>query len=537
MSAVVTLPPPCVLFEDDDLLVVNKPAGINSHAPALNSNDGLYDWLRKYQPRWSSLALIHRLDKETSGVLVLAKSPRARQSLTRQFTERSVRKSYLLLTDRRTPTIERRIRSALVRSGNRYYSRPLHAGADVAETIFRPAPAQCGLRCLSVQPLTGKTHQIRVHAAALGFPIAGDTLYGGSPAPRVCLHSHSLEFNHPATGKPISFECPTTFDADPRIALRTALLHRNETNAYRIIHGAADNQPGWYVDRLGDVLLSQSSAPLDSWQTGQLAAWLKNLGCHVGYHKILLRQPNLPAPTNAAPKLVLGRASSDPIRVLENNVHFQLDLQAGYSVGLFLDQRENRRALLTRCVAPGFNLDPPKPSAPWEVLNTFAYTGGFSVCAAMAGARTTSIDLSKRYMDWAKTNFQLNQLDPQEHTFLTGDVLDWLKRLARKSRRFHLILLDPPTFSRSKAHGVFRVEKDYPKLVAAALPLLHPNGVLFASANTLRLPAEAFVDAITHSITAAGRRIIRQHYATQSFDFPIGPAEPAHLKCLWLQID
>ena len=172
-----------------------------------------------------------------------------------------------------------------------------------------------------------------------------------------------------------------------------------------------------------------------------------------------------------------------------------------------------------------------------EVLNTFAYTGGFSLCAALSGARTTSIDLSNRYLDWARTNFRQNQLNPNHHTFLAGDTFDWLRRLARKQHRFDLVLLDPPTFSRSKSHGTFRTEKDYASLVEAALPLLKPGALLFASANTLRLSASDFLNSISAPIAANHRHILQQHFVPQPFDFPITRDEPAHLKTVWLRIE
>src|ERR1017187_3394157 len=110
---------PCVIFEDEHLLVVHKPAGWNTHAP-----EGIYDWLRHREPRWATLAILHRLDKETSGVLVFGKTPAANRSLTEQFTERRVRKKYLLLTDRPVPRRGFIAKTALVRAGEKYVSRP-----------------------------------------------------------------------------------------------------------------------------------------------------------------------------------------------------------------------------------------------------------------------------------------------------------------------------------------------------------------------------------------------------------------------------
>src|ERR1700733_2356106 len=125
---------PCVIFEDEDLLVVNKPAGMNTHRPDPYAGEGIYDWLRAREPRWASLAIIHRLDKETSGVMVFGKTPLANRSLTEQFTAREVHKKYLLLTDRTVKRAEFTVKSALGRVGEKYASRP---GGEVAETHFR----------------------------------------------------------------------------------------------------------------------------------------------------------------------------------------------------------------------------------------------------------------------------------------------------------------------------------------------------------------------------------------------------------------
>src|ERR1700720_3049926 len=94
---------PCVIFEDEHLLVVHKPAGWNTPAPAPFAGEGIYDWLRHREPNGSSLAILHRLDKETSGVLVFGKTQLVNRSLTEQFTERRVLKKYLLLTYRDVP--------------------------------------------------------------------------------------------------------------------------------------------------------------------------------------------------------------------------------------------------------------------------------------------------------------------------------------------------------------------------------------------------------------------------------------------------
>jgi 23S rRNA (cytosine1962-C5)-methyltransferase len=516
-----------ILFEDEHLLVANKPPGWSTHAPAPFAGEGLYDWLRNREPRWSGLAIIHRLDKETSGLIVFGKTPAANRSLTRQFEKRGVGKKYFLLTDRPAPPNPLQVKSALVRAGERYLSRPLHAGGETAETSFSAGRKEEGrnLWTVEAEPLTGKTHQIRVHAAAHGFPILGDTLYGGTAAERVYLHAGAIGFLHPATNEPVTFTAHPDFAADPRQALRDALIDPAQTDAYRLLHGAADNWPGLYVDRLGDFVLAQSDAALTAPQLRRVEELAGRVPARGVYHKRLERQ------ARTAPQWISGERAPEEIVAHENGLRFALRFDEGYSVGLFLDQRDNRRRFLTRYIAPKLEM----PNAP-EVLNAFAYTCGFSVSAARAGARVTSLDLSKKYLEWGKRNFALNQLDPARHDFIFGDAFDWLRRLAKKKRQFHVIILDPPTFSRSKAGGVFQVEKDFGQLTAAALPLLKAGGLLLASCNTATLEPEKFLEAIDRATAQARRKVAARHYLPQPPDFPITRAEPAYLKTVWLRI-
>jgi 23S rRNA (cytosine1962-C5)-methyltransferase len=509
-----------IVSEDEHLLVANKPAGWNTHSPAPFAGEGLYEWLRLREPRWQGLSLLHRLDKETSGLIVFGKTTVANRALARQFEEGRVLKKYLFLTDRPATFRELKSRCALVRSGAKYVSRPIHAGAAVAETVFQPVGDM-----IEARPLTGKTHQIRVQAAAEGFPILGDTVYGGAPFPRLCLHAAELQFKHPVTGQTVSFSVPPNFTRDTRLALRQTIIDSSETDAFRLAHGAADGWPGLYVDKLGEYLLAQSPAPPTARERSHLENLAQRVSARGIYHKILQREGR------AAPVLLWGVAAPEEISVRENGLCFALRLDEGYSAGLFLDQRDNRRRFLTRFVAPSVEI-PPRA----EVLNTFAYTCGFSVCAAVGGARVTSVDLSKNYLEWGSRNFSLNGLDPSGHEFLHGDVFDWLRRFVKKKRLFDVVVLDPPTFSRSRESGVFQAEKDYGALVAAALPALKPGGVLFASANAAGLAPGDFLDALTGAITRAGRLATTLHYAPQPPDFPIERAEPAYLKTVWVRV-
>lgn len=514
--------------------MVNKPPGLNTHAPAPYAGEGLYEWLRNREPRWAGLGIVHRLDKETSGLIVFGLTPRAFKALSRQFEGRTIGKRYYCITDHPVDREEYTVVSALIRAGERYVGRPLAVGGVRAETRFRVLRREGARTWLEANPITGRTHQIRVHASELGFPLLGDRLYGGSEAGRLGLHSGRLSLEHPTDGRTLEWSVDADFSRSTSDALRDGLFALEETNAWRVRHGAADGYPGGYLDRWGEFWLAQMGSgspegPLPSWAMG---AYRRNAATGSGlYLKRLRRDIRAAAPEDACPEWLEGERAPEPMRIRENGVQYELSFQSGYSVGLFLDQRENRRRLLTGYVAPDFAL-----TSKTEVLNTFAYTCGFSVCAALGGHRTTSLDLSRKYLDWGRRNFALNGVDPSKHDFIFGDTFDWLHRLARKDRKFGVVVLDPPTFSRSRERGDFRAEHDYGRLVAAALPVLESGGVLLASTNAARVAPEDFLVQVRQAITEARRKVLREHYVPQPIDFPVSRDEPAYLKTVWLRI-
>ncbi len=532
---------PCILHEDEHLLVVNKPAGLNTHAASLHGGEGIYDWLRNREPRWGSLSIIHRLDKDTSGVMVFGKTPLANRALTDQFTARQTRKRYLLLTRGIRPPEPFTARSFIIRAGEKYVSRPGPPG-EPAETFFTPAhdspliSRSTGLHAWWAEPRTGRTHQIRLHAAANGLPIEGDPLYGSapgisSPQPgRLCLHATELHLTHPATGFPVCYSAPADFTGSRHPLLRTALIDPAETDAFRLLHGAADDRPGLYVDHLGDFLLTQSEEPLPPELGRQL---MQQPGIRGLYHKTLLRRVRQTPMQQTCPVHVVGEPAPEKFSIRENALQFELSFGEGYSVGLFLDQRDNRRRLLTGWVGPSF---PALELAGKQVLNTFSYTCGFSVCGARAGAVTTSLDLSKKYLEWGRRNFALNGIPTEGHDFIFGDVFDWLRRFQKRQRQFDVVLLDPPTFSQSREAGVFQARNDYGRLLTAALGVLREGGLIFASNNTADWEPVSFLETLRLACGQAGRRIRHEHYAPQPPDFPVSRGEPAHLKTVWLRL-
>ena len=526
-----TLIPPCVVFEDEDLLVVHKPPGWNTHAPSPYAGEGLYEWLRHREPRWSDLSILHRLDKETSGLMVLGKTPVANRSLAQQFEARRVEKVYRLRTDRVIRVESWTADSSVVRAGDRYVARPHAAGLDPAETRFQRVVGGDRWTEWEAFPRTGRTHQIRVHAAQGGIPLLGDSLYGGTPDRRLHLCAHRLAFEHPRTGERLEWTVDPQWDQDPRSLLRRAVIASAETDAYRCWHGASDAPgSGLYLDALGPFHLLHSDP--DSEGEPETPPGIEVAHLH---HRRLNRRVGFSGTEENCPRWIRGDRAPEAFMIRENGVRYEIRFDQGYSVGLFLDQQDNRRRLLTGHVAAGFALQ-GSPGTPPEVLNCFAYTCAFSVCGALGGARVTSLDLSRKYLDWGRRNFEANGLDPADHDFIFGDVFDWLRRLGKKGRLFDTVLLDPPTFSRSKERGDFRAERDFGALAASAAAVLKPGGVLFASTNAARLEPEAFLAQIRGALAGVGRRVVSEHYVPQPPDFPVSREEPAYLKTVWMRV-
>jgi 23S rRNA (cytosine1962-C5)-methyltransferase len=343
------------------------------------------------------------------------------------------------------------------------------------------------------------------------------------------------EFINPLTSQRLSLHRPLETSDSQTYKLRSAIINLQETNAYRLLHGRADGRAGWYIDRLGDFLLSQREDKLDKTQISHLQELGNLYQVHAIYHKILDKRLRESVSAESCPKIVCGSAAPSEFYIRENGLNYSLSFQEGYSVGIFLDQRDNRRRILSNHIAANF---PPlmTQSNKGEVLNTFAYTCAFGLCAAKAGFRTTNLDLSKKYLAWGKRNYAINGIDSLAHDFIYGDVFEWLKRFGRKKRLFDLIILDPPSFSKSKSGGIFRAGKDYGRLISATLPILRPQGIILASTNLAKLEAPDFLKVVYDAVKAQGRRVINEHFATQSPDFPAKHGERAYLKTVWLKI-
>ncbi len=229
---VVRVPPPSpldlvpeaiplsVVYEDRDLLVIDKPAGLAVHPGAGRSRHTLVNALLARCPDLTGVGgvlrpgIVHRLDKDTSGLLLVAKNDRAHADLSRQLKERTVDKGYLALVTGRLEPGEGVIEGAIGRDPRNRKRMAVVDGGRPARTAYRVRERLDGCTLVEVAPSTGRTHQIRVHLAAIGHPVVGDAVYGRPSAlvGRQFLHACRLGFRHPADGRPLLFESPLPAD-------------------------------------------------------------------------------------------------------------------------------------------------------------------------------------------------------------------------------------------------------------------------------------------------------------------------------------
>src|SRR5881394_3775784 len=283
-------------------------------------------------------------------------------------------------------------------------------------------------------------------------------------------------------------------------------VHRDfiaqQTDALRLC-----TSPDGWAERFGvDVLISyKTDAALERLKT-ELCLWALNLDFQ--FRRVFARFLPKQNADREAPRMILGDPDTNlESTALERSLSYAIDFSAGYSVGLFIDQRENRR--FVRDLAPG------------TLLNCFAYTCSFSVAAATVGANTVSIDLSKKSLARGRENFALNSVSTADHRFMADDVMAVLPRLARKGEKFDVIILDPPTFSRTHRGRTFQVEHDFETLLLAALELAARDARILLSTNCSSLGKSA-LEVMGRFCLKATRRAGDFHREPPLPDFPPG---------------
>ena len=295
------------------------------------------------------------------------------------------------------------------------------------------------------------------------------------------------------------------------ISLRQSCINQEETTAYRLVNAEGDGLPGLTIDRYADHLMVQLYGSAWRPHLKLLVQALEELLAPAGIYEKTRPQKTRELEATAESKnygrLLAGMPVPAKFPVQENGLNFLVNLEKGLDSGLFMDQRKNRCSLMG--ISPGK-----------RVLNLFAYTGAFSVAAAAAGAaKVTSVDVSATYVDWAKENFGANRLNHKRHEFIVGDCFDLLASYLKESRRFDIILMDPPSFS-TTTKSRFTTRGGTSGLVAAALPLLDDGGILICSSNHQKVDSADYLKELRRGALQADCGLQVISLAGQSEDFP-----------------
>lgn len=209
--------PLSILFEDEHLIVVDKPAGMPVHPGPGHLGHTLVNALLAHCPDLPGIGgvqrpgIVHRLDKDTSGLVIVAKTEKAHIGLSRQLKDREVKKTYLALVEGAVSPPQAVIEAPIGRDpNNRRRMMVRSANGRESTTEYRLRRVHDGYSYIEASPITGRTHQIRVHMASIGHPIVGDLVYGKPSAlvPRQFLHAWRLRFAHPIDRRELSFEAP-----------------------------------------------------------------------------------------------------------------------------------------------------------------------------------------------------------------------------------------------------------------------------------------------------------------------------------------
>ncbi len=205
-----------VLYEDDDCAVISKPVGLLSHSKgAYNPEATVESWLKSRLKGISGdrAGIVHRLDRATSGVMIVAKTPEALLWLQKQFSQRKVKKTYLAVVEGELKQSEAVIDMPIERNPKKPQTFRVGSNGKPAVTAYKVVKTGNGRSLVELKPETGRTHQLRVHLTQIGHPIVGDTFYGGKTADRLFLHARELEITIPSKErKTFNVSVPHEFD-------------------------------------------------------------------------------------------------------------------------------------------------------------------------------------------------------------------------------------------------------------------------------------------------------------------------------------
>ena len=292
------------------------------------------------------------------------------------------------------------------------------------------------------------------------------------------------------------------------VAGRQALIAAQDTDAYRLVHAEADGIPGLIVDQYGPWLVVQFLSMAVERHRSTIINTLVDL---IGPQGIYERSDTDSREKEGLVPIagpVWGEVPPDLVEISENGHTFLVDLKLGHKTGFYLDQRENRQIVTKYCQNK-------------EVLNAFAYTGGFAVYAAHAGAgRITNVDTSERALQLAEHNMMRNGLKGREDAYAVADVFELLRAYTSNKWRFDIVILDPPKFAHNKRQ-VGKAARGYKDINRLGMKLVKPGGILMTFSCSGAIQVDLFQKILFGAAVDAGRTVQIVERLSQASDHPV----------------
>ncbi|PAF36585.1 RlmI/RlmK family 23S rRNA methyltransferase [Terribacillus saccharophilus] len=308
------------------------------------------------------------------------------------------------------------------------------------------------------------------------------------------------------------------------VARRKNLYEAEDTTAFRVFNGEGDGIGGLIIDFFdGFYMVSWYSEGIYSFREDIYQALEEVVEARGLYEKLRF---NTNGQYVEQDDYVSGEKGEFPLIVLENGMKYAVDLNDGAMTGIFLDQRNVRKALRDHY------------SEGKTVLNTFSYTGAFSVAAVLGGAtKTTSVDVAKRSLPKTIEQFAVNEIDYEAQDIKVMDVFDYFRYADRHDLKFDVVVLDPPSFARTKKI-TFSTAKDYPKLLKDTLKITNQGGIIIASTNNASFNMKKFKSFIDKAFTESNTRykILEEHQLPEDFTVPNNYPEFNYLKVVFIKV-
>ena len=297
------------------------------------------------------------------------------------------------------------------------------------------------------------------------------------------------------------------------ILRRQALSASGDTNAYREVHAESDALPGLIVDRYADFRVVQLlSAGAEHWRDALVEALTTRSGVKGIYERSDVSVRELEG-LEQRTGMLWGSEPPARLRIEERGAAFWVDVRGGQKTGFYLDQRENRSLLMQGMTGK-------------DVLNAFAYTGGFTIATLKGGASSVlSVDSSAEALELAKENVALNGLTAERCAWMTGDAFVELRKLRDRAASFDVVVLDPPRFAATAAQAE-RAARGYKDINLLALKLLRPGGALHTFSCSGGVSADLFEKIVAGAAIDAGVEAVVEEWLGQPVDHPVSLSFP-----------